>query len=584
MLLFNFTGYLENKILVHLKMFFKILSESFNHLEGYWRTSFLLIHICVTVIPILLLIGCIFVFLYRPTVNLFTQSLPTGVTKNMLEVNYSLRCIKRVIFLLSGCIILEGVNPVNWNRSFLIAEGLLVSNASTAFLTMVLLLSGLVFFYSLLKFVEQVKIPVYDLIAFALFLLFFCSLLIYCNNFLVFFIAIEGIAYSICINLAFCFEKSIISTSSTVVHPQNFYNNLYVFLIKSKNLFKNTITGSVIYFLLNIYISILFAILLSFSIFLYKTLDFMSIAGISNQLTGNTQTMLLVLGIVICFCFKFGLAPFHFWLPSVYTMASYFVIYLIAIPVKIVFVYIFFKILFGIFLKYSFIWGPLLLVIGLISIMIGSFGLSSQVEIKKFLAYSTLNHFGTMIMALGTETFFGEQAFLGYFIIYNLMTIGFLFFIIALIRTDTQQTLSTFSEFLNISAQNKLLQWCFAIILLSMAGLPPLLGFWGKFFVFNSLLGLNSMVGNFLIICLLIFTVLAAYSYLNIFNLIFFQQTNKICNYYSFLPVSQWFIIGLVMVCLVLVFGGCCIFNNNLFELFETFTILFWTHGFSFHK
>lgn len=262
----------------------------------------------------------------------------------------------------------------------------------------------------------------------------------------------------------------------------------------------------------------------------------------------------IIILFLIVLCFKLGIPPFHFWLPGVYSGANYAALFFLAIPVKFVFSYLLFKLFFGLFQIYYYIWGPIFLFLGFLAIIIGSIGLYTENQIKRFLAYSTINHFGNMFLAIGTGNFIGQNAFIIYFLSYIIMNIAFLVFVSSLINSITHRSIYSFSELSTSYFTNTLSQLGFTITLLSMIGLPPFIGFWGKFLVLKALLFIPTSFNFFLVFFVILTSVIAAFSYLNILKTLYITsfKNTQLSNFY---PFSLFSIKVMFFLIIIMIFG-----------------------------
>ncbi len=167
---------------------------------------------------------------------------------------------------------------------------------------------------------------------------------------------------------------------------------------------------------------------------------------------------------------------------------------------------------------------------GLFSIILGTLGALKQKKLKRLIAYSSITHLGYLMLGIGGMTIETLQAGLVYMTIYIILVLG-LFLSILLLRDSPN--INTIRELEDIDILNsltegkKIYKYFIALILLSMAGIPPLLGFFSKFLLIKTLL-----YNGYFLLSLLIVTisVISCFYYLRIIKNMFFTKTNKFSN------------------------------------------------------
>lgn len=231
-----------------------------------------------------------------------------------------------------------------------------------------------------------------------------------------------------------------------------------------------------------------------------------------------------LLFIFMLFFFKLTIAPFYFWALDVYEGVSIVNLMLFMIISKFIFLIVLSKLIYVYFFKIFYIYQNLFFILAILSIFIGAIGGVSETNIKKIFAYSSINHIGFILLSLSTGTIVGLQIAFFYFFIYIIMS--FIFFIIflsnkKLIENRFVEYITDLKDYQKI---NKVLAYVFAILLFSLSGIPPLLGFWSKFFVLVEIskLGLYN-----LLIILLIINMLNIYYYLRFVKIMFFDFNQK---------------------------------------------------------
>ena len=162
----------------------------------------------------------------------------------------------------------------------------------------------------------------------------------------------------------------------------------------------------------------------------------------------------------------------------------------------------------------------------LITIVFSSFATLYQKRVKRFIAYSSINHVGYMLMGLSSGTLLGIQAFFLYVIIY-LITMFSFFGILIYLRKDTGKNITYLTDFLGLSKVHPILNVTLILLFFSIAGIPPLIGFFSKCYVVFALLETQSYI---LAVVAILCSTLSAFYYIRII---------KILNFESFSPLSK---------------------------------------------
>merc|ERR1712232_431040 len=216
---------------------------------------------------------------------------------------------------------------------------------------------------------------------------------------------------------------------------------------------------------------------------LWNTID----AGMFCLTIFNLKLILGILFVFIGLFFKITIVPFHMWAPDVYEGAPISIVIFIATVPKIAVTFILCK-LAGFYFSHSyFIWKPLFISAGLLSIIIGTLMAVRQFKIKRFIAYSSITHMGYMLLMLSAFTFISLQYCILYMVVY-IFTILNLWGILLIIENNYGKSLDSFSDWGGIYSSNSYLTILLAITLLSLGGLPPFSGFFSKYLFFKSLL------------------------------------------------------------------------------------------------
>ena len=270
----------------------------------------------------------------------------------------------------------------------------------------------------------------------------------------------------------------------------------YILVSIKKNTLYNTEAG-LKYFILGSLAAIF--LLYGFSIIysLFGTINFMDISLLCAFPILNLTVYYGVLNglffIVLGFCFKLTVAPFHMWAPDVYEGApSSISLYLSVVP-KIVYTFILIRLFYFVFLHFFFAFETILVLMGSLSIIIGSFFGIRQNKLKRLFVYSSISHIGFIILGIALGSVVGIQNAYIYLMIYLLLTLNLWIFYISLRRQKTNTLNIYINDFNSLYITNPLLSLFFAINIFSLAGVPPLIGFWVKFLILSSLME-NSLI------------------------------------------------------------------------------------------
>ena len=248
--------------------------------------------------------------------------------------------------------------------------------------------------------------------------------------------------------------------------------------------------------------------------------SFSSISEVSSQ---NMSSILLV-GLVFILsglAFKISLVPFHMWTPDVYEGAPTPVTAFFAIVPKIAAITILVRVTFSAFDNAVTSWQQIIIFLSLLSMILGSFAAIMQTNLKRLMAYSSIAHMGYALVGVASGLLEGVSGVLIYMAIYIIMNVG-AFIIILSMRRDNQ-IVEEIYDLKGISKTHPFLAFSFVTILFSMAGIPPLAGFFGKWLVFYSAVNANLV---FLAIIGVLTSVVGAFYYLRIIKIMYFDEND----------------------------------------------------------
>ena len=241
-----------------------------------------------------------------------------------------------------------------------------------------------------------------------------------------------------------------------------------------------------------------------------------------NTNTENIGTVFAMVFILVGLAFKVSAVPFHMWTPDVYEGAPSSVTSFFAIVPKIAGVAVFIRIMQIPFNDIADQWQPILIFISLSSMILGAIAAIGQSNIKRLIAYSSIGHIGFALAGISTNTILGYSSSITYISIYVIMNLG-MFACIFSMKRDGKYC-ENLDDLSGISKHHPILSISLLIILFSLAGIPPLAGFFAKFYIFIAVI--ESKMYTLAIIGLLS-TVISAFYYLRIIKIIYFDDANK---------------------------------------------------------
>jgi len=229
-----------------------------------------------------------------------------------------------------------------------------------------------------------------------------------------------------------------------------------------------------------------------------------------------------VVFIIVGLAFKISAVPFHMWAPDVYQGSPTSVTILFAILPKIAALTVFIRFLYVPFINMIDQWQLIIVFLSIASMIFGAVAAIGQTNLKRLVAYSSIGHMGYALAGLATGTNQGIQSSITYMSIYLVMNLAFFSCIFMLRKNDDYY--EKIEDLSGLSKNHPILAFSFLIILFSLAGIPPLAGFFAKFYVFMSVID-ESMY--FLAVVGLLSTVIAAFYYLRIIKIIYFDPEKQ---------------------------------------------------------
>src|SRR5437868_2605757 len=247
------------------------------------------------------------------------------------------------------------------------------------------------------------------------------------------------------------------------------------------------------------------------------TVSFGGIAAAAK--TGSVGIVFGLVFLLAGLCFKVSAVPFHMWTPDVYEGAPTPVTAFFASAPKVAALAVFTRVTITAFPGIMLQWQQIVVFVAIASMALGSFAAIGQTNIKRLMAYSSIGHMGFALVGLAAGTVEGAQGVLIYIAIYVAMTLGTFSIILAMKRNG--QHVENISDFAGLSRTNPALAFIFAMLLFSLAGIPPLAGFFAKFYVFVAAI----KAGLFTLAVIgVLASVVGAFYYLTIIKVMYFDE------------------------------------------------------------
>jgi len=254
---------------------------------------------------------------------------------------------------------------------------------------------------------------------------------------------------------------------------------------------------------------------------------------ISSSEEINVSLMVGFILFFIGFFFKLGVVPFHMWLPDVYEGIPTGLLSFFSIVSKIAFLSILIKfILFVLYIDF-FYWSVLFFYCAIFSIFVGSLGALYQKSIKRLLAYSAISHIGYLIISLSLGSFEGIFSVLFYLVVYIIIMFNIFGIMLTLRLQSNNRLIKLIGNYNIIYNNNKLLGFFLIMSFFSLAGIPPLAGFFSKIYIYISMLINTYYISA---ICIILISVISIVYYIKIIKIMLFSGLRE----FSFLlPIKD---------------------------------------------
>ena len=242
----------------------------------------------------------------------------------------------------------------------------------------------------------------------------------------------------------------------------------------------------------------------------------------ANLDEANTGAVFGIVFIIVGLAFKVSAVPFHMWTPDVYEGSPTSVTSFFALVPKIAAISVFIRFMYVPFVNVISQWQTIIIFLSIASMILGAVAAIGQSNIKRLMAYSSIGHMGYALAGIAAGTNAGIQSTIIYLTIYLVMNLGAFGCIFMMKRENIFY--ENINDLSGLSKNHPMLALSFLIILFSLAGIPPLAGFFAKFHVFMAVIEVKMYA---LAIIGLVTTVISAFYYLRIIKVIYFDKPKK---------------------------------------------------------
>ncbi|MBA5248457.1 MAG: NADH-quinone oxidoreductase subunit NuoN [Gammaproteobacteria bacterium] len=301
--------------------------------------------------------------------------------------------------------------------------------------------------------------------------------------------------------------------------------SLYTLIAIARNR-SNAVEAALKYFVLGAIASGLLLYGMSMIYGISGSLNISEIAAFANSATfASREALILNFGLVflvIGIAFKLGAVPFHMWVPDVYQGAPTSVTMFISTVPKLAAVAMLVRLLVDGLGSMQSYWSDLFMVLAVLSIALGSVVALMQTNIKRMLAYSTISHIGFVLLGFVTGVITGYGAAVFYILVYVLMSLAAFGIIILLNKKGFEADL--ISDYKGLSAHSPWFALMMLVVMLSMAGVPPFIGFYAKLFILQQVISAGMITVAIIVV---VFAVISAYYYLQIIKSMYFEKADN---------------------------------------------------------
>ncbi|MFV2059625.1 MAG: NADH-quinone oxidoreductase subunit NuoN [Gammaproteobacteria bacterium] len=255
---------------------------------------------------------------------------------------------------------------------------------------------------------------------------------------------------------------------------------------------------------------------------LYGISGSLDLAEISQNLAQSDNKLIIAFTIVFLIvgvAFKLGAVPFHMWIPDVYDGAPTAVTIFIGTAPKLAAFAMLIRLLVDTLGPLHSQWQDILIILAVLSMAIGNIVAIAQVNLKRMLAYSTISHVGFLLLGVISGTQQGYAASLFYTIAYVVMALGGFGMILFMSKAGFEA--DKLSDFKGLNERSPWFAFVMLIFMFSMAGVPPFLGFWGKWFVLKEIVSVDLI---WLAVVSVLFSVIGIFYYLRVIKIMYFDK------------------------------------------------------------
>jgi NADH-quinone oxidoreductase subunit N len=357
---------------------------------------------------------------------------------------------------------------------------------------------------------------------------------------------IHNFEYYLLVALASIGMITVISANDLMV----FYigieiQSLAFYVLAGLKMYNNFSTEAAVkYFILGAFSS---GLLLLGSSFIYGAIGTTNFSTIMLMLSEpyevvNLKSLIFgIMLVMVSILFKLGAAPFHAWLPDVYEGSPTIVTMIYSIVPKIAIIGFVVRLNLNILNTNVFFINDIWIPAAILSIVIGTLGGLFQAKIKRLIAYSAISHIGFMIIGLATSTSLSIFALFFYIITYIIISINIFTFLLVVRKVDNNLKIKKINELVILFKSHPFLAWNFCFILFSIAGIPPLLGFYSKLYIFIAAL----KYGYYIVaIIAAVFSVIACAYYIRLIRLLYFKEISYWALYVEISKTEAMVLIG----------------------------------------
>jgi NADH-quinone oxidoreductase subunit N len=308
------------------------------------------------------------------------------------------------------------------------------------------------------------------------------------------------------------------------------------------------------YFILGALMSALMLLGISFLYGFSGSIRFLEIKSVMT----NEVNIGLVIGAILLLApifFKLSAAPLHVWTPDVYEGAPMPAVAYFATSQKLTAIIVLITLLDNIVGDYYIISNGLVKTIAILSMLIGAFGAIMQHSLKRLMAYSSILNIGYALIGISLYSLEGKDSAFLYILIYVISVLGFFACLIALLGDKSEH--ATFDDIKGIASRRKTLAGAMTVFMFSMIGLPPMAGFFGKYYIFYNAI-LTEEIG--LAVIGILTSVVAAFYYLKVIKYIYFMPKNPD----AIVIRTQRGLMFITILALVFILFFCIFANNYM--------------------